>query len=51
LHLKSIGLYFQREDIERIITTNRSTTSSLWRNMQWHYYLRFWLSMFYQNWN
>ena len=51
LHLKSIGVYFQTEDIKRTITTNRSTTSSLWRNMQWQDCLRFWLSMFYQNWN
>jgi len=49
LHLKSIGVYFQTEDIKSTITANRSTTSSLWRNMLLHDCLGFSLSMFYQN--
>jgi len=37
--------------MKRTITTNRNTTSSVWRNMQWHDCLRFSISMVYQNWN
>jgi len=48
LHLKTV-VYFQTEDRKRTVTTNRSTTSSPWRNMQWHDYLPFSLSMIYQN--
>ena len=51
LHLKSIGVYFQTEDGERTVKTNRNTASSLWRNVEWHEPLRFSLSMVYQNWN
>jgi len=51
LHLKSVGVYFQTEDIKRTITTNRNTTSSIWRNMQWYECLRFPLLIAYQNWN
>ena len=51
LYLRSIGVYFQTEDIKRTITTNRSTTSSIWTNMQWYECLRFPLLIAYQNWN
>ena len=45
----SMRVYFQTEDRKRSLTANKSISSSLWKNMQWHVCLSVSLPILFRN--